>query len=52
MSEAAQTLKFCQRCEELVFVHNDFRICNPCQMEILRVCQANAIALMEEQRVA
>lgn len=51
-SRKAQQLQLCPRCEELIVIHNDYRLCNPCQIEMLRICQANAIALQEEQRVA
>jgi hypothetical protein len=52
MSEQTQKLQLCPRCEELRHIRREFRLCDPCELEVLRIWQANAIALQEEQRVA
>lgn len=48
----SQTLKLCPRCEELRHIRKEYRLCDPCELEMLRIWQANAIALQEEGHAA
>jgi len=42
-------IKLCPRCEEFVHIKPQYRLCDPCEMEVLKVWQHNAIALKEEE---
>lgn len=52
MNDQSSAPKLCPRCEEIRHIRREFRLCDPCELEVLRIWQANAVAIEEEQRVA
>jgi hypothetical protein len=44
--------KLCPRCEEFVHIKPQYRLCDPCELEVLKILQHNAIALREEDNAA
>lgn len=41
-------VKLCQRCEEFVHIKPQYKLCDPCEMEVLSILQHNAVALAQE----
>lgn len=40
--------QLCQRCEEFVHIKPQYKLCDPCEMEVLSILQHNALALHQE----
>lgn len=47
---SSEAPKLCPRCEEIRHIRREFRLCDPCELEVLRIWQANALALHQEQQ--
>jgi hypothetical protein len=44
--------KLCPRCEQLVHIKPNYKLCDPCEFEVLRVWQSRLAYDQEAARVA
>ncbi|GAB4422242.1 MAG: hypothetical protein OHK0011_00920 [Turneriella sp.] len=52
MNQSVEAPKLCPRCDELRQIRPHYKLCDPCEMEVLRVWHDRLHDNQEAQRVA